>query len=216
MESSQPKRPPVFTSRYRAASPVLRTLQLQSAHRPLPDILATHKASFIEKAKQVLEQYGLVEGDDTKVDLLHRQQSPYGREPIATLYITTPWKKSTADLWPRAVEDIKVFMDSVIQGPRGLTEAEWDSVRAMVRENLDSFEATKDQWTTVALFKLGYSENMEENPNTIYVSLSYDSDEMKWEEVMVKIEKELQEMNLGFLELHFEHNEGWNEFFGND
>ncbi|KAI8720349.1 hypothetical protein NCS52_00480100 [Fusarium sp. LHS14.1] len=232
---SQPQRSPVYTSRYRAASPILRHLGLESAHYPLRDILQANKESFINKAKQVLEHHGIVEGDDTKVDLLHRQMRPYQREPIATLYITTPWKKDSAELWPRAVEDIKMHVDGVIQGRDGidlhaemmaperfqlknlgsvtgeprLTGEVWDSVRNMVMEKLDSCEVTRRKWVSIGLFRLGLSDKMEENPITIYIFLSYESDESRWEEVMVMIEDELRERNLDFIEVLFEHNVGW-------
>ncbi|KAH7271988.1 hypothetical protein B0J15DRAFT_542625 [Fusarium solani] len=214
---------------------MLRPLQLESAHYTLPDILKTHKESFIAKAKKVLEHYGLVEGDNTTVDLLHRQGCSFRTGAVATLYITTPWKKDTSDLWPRAVEDIKTYMDGVIQGRDGidlhiemmaperflpkhmgpatghprLTEDEWDSVNTMVEETLESYEATKDHCVTISLFRLGYSERMEENPITIYISLSYESDEARWEEVIIKIENELHERDLDFVKVHFEHNLGW-------
>ncbi|RTE74139.1 hypothetical protein BHE90_011421 [Fusarium euwallaceae] len=232
---SRPKPPPVYTSRYRAASPVLRHLELESAHYPLRDILQANKEPFIDKARQILEHYGIVEGDDTNVDLLHRQRVPYQREPIATLYITTPWKKDSTELWPRAVEDIKTHVDGVIQGRDGidlhvemmaperfqlknlgpvtgeprLTSSMWDSVRNMISEKLDSCEVTRRKWVTIGLFRLGFSDKMEENPITIYISLSYESDESRWEEVIVMIEDELRERNLDFVEVHLEHNVGW-------
>ncbi|KAJ4310202.1 hypothetical protein N0V84_011096 [Fusarium piperis] len=205
MESSQPKPPSVYTSRYRAASPQLRPMELKSIHHPLPDILQAHKESFIEKAKTVLEHYGLVGGDDTTVDLLYRRGCSVGnRGDVTTVYITTPWKKETSDLWPRAVEDIKTHVDGVIQGRDGIylhvemmaperflrkymgpatgrrpTEDEWHSITAMVQEILDSHEATKDHDLTIGLFRLGYSQKMEENPIIIYISLSYESDETR-------------------------------------
>lgn len=211
-------------------------MELESVHHPLPAILLAHKESFIEKAKNVLEHYGLVEGDDTTVGLLHRQGlSAQGGGPVATLYITTLWKKETCHLWPRAVEDIQTHVDGVIQGRDGidlhvemmaperflrkclgpatghprLTEDEWDSVRAMVQETLDSYEATRDHDVTVCLWRLGNSPKVEEAPITICVSLSYDSDETRWEEVIFKIENELRERGLGFVEVHLEHNVGW-------
>ncbi|UPK90124.1 hypothetical protein LCI18_001059 [Fusarium solani-melongenae] len=103
---------------------------------------------------------------------------------------------------------LRKYMGPATGQPR-LTQDEWGSVSTMVEEILESHEATKDHCVTISLFRLGYSEKMEENPITIYISLSYESDETRWEEVIVKIENELHGRDLDFVKVHLEHNLGW-------
>lgn len=96
-----------------------------------------------------------------------------------------------------------------VTGEPRLAGGVWDSVRNMVMEKLNSCEVTRRKWVSIGLFRLGFSDKMEENPITIYISLSYDSDESRWEQVMVMIENELRERNLDFIEVLLEHNVGW-------
>ncbi|RBR20867.1 hypothetical protein FVER53590_29261 [Fusarium verticillioides] len=68
-----------------------------------------------------------------------------------------------------------------------------DKIRAHVYENLEQFEATKGNMTTIALFRYGLS-NHSPNTITIYISVNCSSDETKWESVTASIE-----LNIGLV-----------------
>ncbi len=82
--------------------------------------------------------------------------------------------------------------------------AAWPEIKTGIHKILESYPATADCMTCVALFKLGFDDN-HNNPKTVYVSLSYDSPEIGWPPVLARIQSLLDDYGLD-LHAHMEHN----------
>ncbi|KAF5009996.1 hypothetical protein FDECE_3813 [Fusarium decemcellulare] len=231
----------VYTSKYRASWPTLRPLPLEVGHRPLPAPMEECRCEVETGAEKVLEKYDLVDdGDETEISLCWRQVPMRSHTAVPALYIVTPWKEDAKQVWPRAVQDLVDLVQNTFHGhghqgmtcsvemlapervkPKylGLADAPgllsaWPNLQASVREILNSFEATRARWNTIAMFRLGFLKDPECNPNTVYISVDYDSDETQWDEVIDRIEHFLEEAGWGSLEVHIEHNSAtWDETF---
>lgn len=81
----------------------------------------------------------------------------------------------------------------------------WPEIKAGVRRILESFPATADCTTCIALFKLGFDDEHTTNPKTVYVSLSHDSSETGWPPILAKIQSFIDGYGL-HLHAHMEHN----------
>ncbi|KAH6617986.1 hypothetical protein B0J18DRAFT_436105 [Chaetomium sp. MPI-SDFR-AT-0129] len=82
--------------------------------------------------------------------------------------------------------------------------AAWPEIKAGVHDILQSSPATADCMTCIALFKLGF-DWLFDNPKTVYISVSHDSDEAGWPPVLAEIQSFLD--GYGFdLHGHIEHN----------
>ncbi|KAF4463494.1 hypothetical protein FALBO_9682 [Fusarium albosuccineum] len=231
MEFGQSARAPVVCVTYRASSPNLRPLPLESVHRFLPEALERHHEDFVSKAYDVLENYNLL-GETSDVEFLYRQHQGRPRTAAPTLYIITPWTQNAFETWPQAVQDIKEYVDSIIRGldegaidvhvemiapervlPKFMAPvndhqelvSKWNNLRSTIAHHLNGNEAVGPHWTTIALFRLGYSQVFEENPITVYISLDYRSDETKWDNAIVELKKLLRQMGWDFLQVHMEH-----------
>ncbi|KAG7421709.1 hypothetical protein DER46DRAFT_566982 [Fusarium sp. MPI-SDFR-AT-0072] len=83
----------------------------------------------------------------------------------------------------------------------------WDWVRAKVHDCLQSL-------TLIALFQYGAIPDSQDNPLTIYISLDFDSDETGWHEVVADLKNMLRGVEgWGHVQVHMEHNEGWQPLF---
>ncbi|KAJ3532566.1 hypothetical protein NM208_g8384 [Fusarium decemcellulare] len=223
----------VYTSKYRASWPTLRPLPLEAGHRPLPTPMEECRCEIEIGAKKVLEKYELMDdGDETEVSVCWRQVPMRSHTAVPTLYIVTPWKEDAKQVWPQAVQDLVNMVEDTFQGhghqymtcsvemlapervkrkylgvthEPGLLSA-WPNLQASVREILNSFEATRARWNSIALFRLGFLKDPACNPMTVFIAVDYDSDETKWDEVIDRIKHALEEAGWGSLEVHIEHN----------
>lgn len=96
------------------------------------------------------------------------------------------------------------YMGGVMDNPK--LESDWDEIRDKVFSILESFPQTKGQMTCIALFRLGYSPNRNENPITVYVSVDYDSDETAWPQVIRAIQTFLDSLEHNLV-VHIEHDD---------
>ncbi len=88
-----------------------------------------------------------------------------------------------------------------------LTESlvrDWDTIKANVGRTLESFPSTQGQVTSISLFKLGSSANLECNPLTVYISVDYESEEARWPPVANEIQRGLDSYGHN-LRVHIEH-----------
>ncbi|KAK4147024.1 uncharacterized protein C8A04DRAFT_25219 [Dichotomopilus funicola] len=84
---------------------------------------------------------------------------------------------------------------------------DWEAIRAKVSRILGAYPATKGKVTSIALFKLGFSdEDRDKNHLTIYISVSYDSPEARWSPAIQEIQQHLDSYPYG-LTAHIEHND---------
>ena len=70
-------------------------------------------------------------------------------------------------------------------------EQDWDDVKEGVNSILESHDATKGMMNFLALSRLGYSKNAEENPITVYISMDEEADEKAWRPVFELIQRYL-------------------------
>ncbi|KAH6856407.1 hypothetical protein B0I37DRAFT_367311 [Chaetomium sp. MPI-CAGE-AT-0009] len=88
---------------------------------------------------------------------------------------------------------------------RGL-KMDWPYIMCGVSQILESHNATRGYMNAISLIRLGFSPRHSDNPNTIYVSLDYLSDESGWPPVVQEITQYLNHVNYVQLQVHLEHN----------
>jgi hypothetical protein len=82
---------------------------------------------------------------------------------------------------------------------------DWPHIADKVAEILERHPATESKVTSISLFRLGFSEDLDNNLLTVYISVSYESDETKWPPVVTMIEQYLSAYKHD-LHVHLEHN----------
>lgn len=85
-------------------------------------------------------------------------------------------------------------------------EKDWPSIKAKVFQILERYSGTKGHMTAISLFRLGFSLCDAENPNTVYISVDYESEESTWPPVVSEIQQYLQRYEYANLCVHLEHN----------
>ncbi|EXK85372.1 hypothetical protein FOQG_10730 [Fusarium oxysporum f. sp. raphani 54005] len=145
------------------------------------------------------------------------------RSGTPTLLVVAPWSSEKTPIWEKAVEgDIHVeiitpeLRQTIYFGASNdaSLHGNWDWVRAKVHDCLQSFQATRDRLTLIALFQYGVIPDPKGNPLTIYISADFDLDETCWHEGVVDIKNMLQGVEgWGYVQVHMGHNEGWQDLF---
>ncbi|KAK4152571.1 hypothetical protein C8A00DRAFT_44382 [Chaetomidium leptoderma] len=74
-------------------------------------------------------------------------------------------------------------------------EKDWAFIKDKVFQILESHSGTKGLMTAINLFRLGFSPCDDENANTVYISVDYESDEAKWPPVVAEIQQYLEQYN---------------------
>ena len=85
------------------------------------------------------------------------------------------------------------------------TETDWPYIKDKVGQIINSHPATRGHARSISLFRLGFSTRVDENPNTVYVSVGYESLESTWPPVVREIQEYLDRYTYADLHLHFEH-----------
>jgi len=84
-------------------------------------------------------------------------------------------------------------------------EKDWPVIKERVFQILQSHSATKGHTTSIGLFRLGFSPCDSENPDTVYVSVGYESQEADWPPVVDELQQYLRKYKHADLHLHLEH-----------
>ncbi|KAH6884222.1 hypothetical protein B0T10DRAFT_579666 [Thelonectria olida] len=177
----------------------------------LPEHIGRHRIPIIRQTNEILDRLQLLD-DETDVAIKHRSCPFQMRGLIPTLMVVTKWVENASPVWPQAALEImtvinNTFQDSKDSGPTlhvemlapertmkkylgGVEhmpdlEKGWPGIKKLVRERLEAFEATRSYMNQLGLFRLGYSQDREMNPITVYICVDYDSDESKWDEVLL-------------------------------
>ncbi|CAG7563489.1 unnamed protein product [Fusarium equiseti] len=238
--TSQP-RFDVITARYRAAWPELCSNHgLEVSKAPLPSFIAPHAKAIEQEARKILSRYQIKfeDEDEDEMEVQVVNPGPY-TESTPTLRITAPWSVDKQEDWKDAVHDMansihKMFHEFKFDHTRvhvdmkdpKLTKtiycgpvdesfcdtAEWDTIRKLVRQRLQSFEVTRGEVSVIALFRFGVLEQREANPVTIFIGCFADSDETGWLEVIEDIQKNIAGHGWTDLYIHVEHS--WAESYG--
>ncbi|EWG35956.1 hypothetical protein FVEG_00135 [Fusarium verticillioides 7600] len=219
----------VITGWKRVAWPVLRRQPLEMSVTSLPPPTKKMSQAILQRANTIAGKHGLLKGLD---GITHFQM----RGQIPTVVVVSPWSSEKTPIWEAALKEMvkslteltrassisdgaihfeiiapeltKTIYYTCVNDPH--LSATWDSVRPKVRKCLESFQATKRNWNTIALHRYGVLPDLEANPDTIYISVDDDSDETDWNEVIADIKKMLQgEEGWGHVNVHMEHNENW-------
>ncbi|KAK1761920.1 hypothetical protein QBC33DRAFT_614651 [Phialemonium atrogriseum] len=203
--------------KYRVGAPPLR---------PLP--LETGFTEDCARAEIILDKAQIA---DAEVDFVarHVPQELWTAQP--TIFIVAPWGEDSRDKWEAVIKELKGYVDRKLDdiGWRGVDigvemvapqltmwkymapivnpvlESDWPTIQASIYEILESFAATKSHMTTISLLRLGYSPIRHQNPETVYVSVDYESREVTWPPVVQRIEAYLATLN-HHLCLHLENN----------
>ncbi len=85
-------------------------------------------------------------------------------------------------------------------------EQDWPAIKHKAFQILESHPATRGHTTAISLFRLGFSPDDDDNRNTVYISLDYESNEAGWPPVAAELQLWLGQYQYADLALHMEHN----------
>ncbi|KAF9767756.1 hypothetical protein IL306_015045 [Fusarium sp. DS 682] len=210
---------PVICVRYRAAWPSLPRLPLEFSRSYLPSSIFDQREAIQNRVHRILKHNRVLE-PQTEIDLVLRRNKP-------TILIKSPWDQDSKKTWAQTVEQIVDAMKE--EFPRAINRnlhvemiapqcyetayighvedknVPWDDIQAVVKRHLDSSEATYRHLSTLALTRRGFSKP-EDNPITVYIGCTADSDETKWDGIAAAIESEFRERGWMDIVVHIEHN----------
>jgi hypothetical protein len=182
-----------------------------------------------------LDGHGIELPKVDSVELVGRGIAGDDSEGQPTILIVAEWDEKSPPLWERIVKRTKKWIDEKVLASgklnldiavemiaRDLTLCkhvsaiserelaqglgrDWPNIADKVAEILERHPATESKVTSISLFRLGSSEDLGNNPLTVYISVSYESDETKWPPVVTMIEQYLSAYQHD-LHVHLEHN----------
>ncbi|KAF4335697.1 hypothetical protein FBEOM_10459 [Fusarium beomiforme] len=210
---------PVICVRYRAAWPSLPRLPLDFSRSYLPSSIFDDREAIQDRVHRILKNNKILE-PQTEIDLVVRRTKP-------TILIKSPWDRDSKKTWAQTVEQIVAAMktefpraikrnlhvemiapqcyETVYIGEVEDNDLLWDDIQAVVKRHLDSSQATRNHLSTLALIRRGFSKP-EDNPITVYIGCTTDSDETKWEGIADAMEAEFCERGWKDVVVHIEHN----------
>ncbi|KPM38379.1 hypothetical protein AK830_g8194 [Neonectria ditissima] len=219
----------IFSVKFRVGAPPPHTLPLYADYAN-PQINGIDNNDLTHEALRILSDHGIV---DPKIDMVTRKIPGSSTTGDITLFVVAKWEDS-ATVWERTVRKIKTHVDeqlfkvgksdvvvyvemvapelimrkylSPVLDNQHLEEA-WPAIKAQVLYRLESFSSTKSFMTAISLFYLGYSADHSRNPITVYISLSYLSNENGWPPVISAIQYDLDSHGWSSLRVHVEHND---------
>lgn len=233
----------VQTARYRAAWPKLRRTPLElSADAKLPLFIQPFVQQIKQQARSILESHQVTDDEESDgwvdINLANVETVGDPQTRIPTLMVCASWTKENQASWVKAVHDIGVYLHKVsVAGnfDHGLIQIDiiapnltqtiyygpvsdkrynsWDTIKKLVCQRLESFEATKGHTTLIGLFHYGRSICIPDNPVTVYIAVDFESDETQWLGVIADIERNIHSRGWTGVQVHMEHNVGMNHSF---
>ncbi|KAH7155363.1 hypothetical protein B0J13DRAFT_604376 [Dactylonectria estremocensis] len=225
---------PVFKTTFRAASPCLRRLPLDTKDYALPEMIQVKEPTIKERTRGILNRYGLLD-KETEVRIAYRVNLQVASKGLPTLLIVTKWGTVDAGRkWTQAAEDMVALVDETFQTPAHMRmvldvemiaprlvlpvyfdtvrnrpdlQAAWPRISSIVSDRLEAHEATFDKMNSLSLFRVGNSPELEQNPITVYISVDFESDETQWDTVVDDIRSNCRDEGWTDLSIHIEHNE---------
>ncbi|CAG9952999.1 unnamed protein product [Clonostachys rosea f. rosea IK726] len=197
--------------------------ELDRLYEKVADILASRDIRRPE-CREPTDPWDSDDGSDDSICLVYRSIPGVPGSDRLTLLVTAVWTDSSAEHWKLAVQDIKPLVLSCLGqeadvemiatylttlreiGPLGhypLIQNNWDAISAEIKKVLQSHPASRDNLTTITVFRMGYHKKIEENPVTVYVSVTHDCPEASWPPIIDDINEILEPYPV---ELFFEHN----------
>ncbi|KAK7222649.1 hypothetical protein V2G26_010652 [Clonostachys chloroleuca] len=217
-----PVRPLPLENEYDVAG-VCSPDELDKLYEKVADILASHDIRRPE-CREPTDQWDSDDGFDDSICLVYRSIPGVPESDRLTLLVTAVWTDSSAEHWKLAVQDIRPLVLSCLGqqadvemiatylttlreiGPLGhypLIQDNWDAMSGEIKKVLQSHPASRDNLTTITVFRIGYHKKIEENPVTVYVSVTHDCPEASWPPIIDDINEILKPYPV---ELFFEHN----------
>ncbi|KIL88347.1 hypothetical protein FAVG1_08426 [Fusarium avenaceum] len=236
--SEESANPPflVISARYRTTTTSLPRLPFVPSYRVLSDSAKKVERSIQNRVVETIKHYHLAKEEEYYVDIGNRetQDCPETAEP--TIFVVFDTYPKDHDAVVAAVKDVasfarhelsqvdssapsfhiemidrrlvaRVFCDVVENQPDLLQS--WDQIKGLVYQRLESHVGTKGHMTSISLYRYGMSWAETKNPITIFITVDFDSPELKWPEVIDDIEKQLVSHSFPALYIHIEHNIGY-------
>lgn len=218
----------------RVAWPTLRPLPLKTSFvERLPIGIQEVSQAITRQARAMIQKHNLLfEDDENEVNLNMLQQPDDSTTAIPTLMISAPWSHEMQGAWVEVVQELVIFLRELLRNSGNKDRdihveiiapelqqtiyygdvsepfllGSWDTVMDMVYKRLQSFEATKDHMTTIALEKYGVDPDRRSNPPTVYISVDHDSDETQWPVILTDIKSTIDAVGWNHVQVHIEHN----------
>ena len=232
--SDSSRRFSISNVKFRVGAPPLRPLPLKSVwDGPCAALENRFGSKLVDRASQILSENGIIDPEVSLTSRMVPGET-WTAQPtifiVAQWSEQSPniWERSVRQVKKYAntmligydeLERLDVCVEMVARElimPKYLSpipndakfpklEADWPVIQANVFEILESFLSTASHMTAIALFKLGYNPVYAKNPNTVYISLDYASNETAWPPVVKRIQEYLDGFNHD-LHVHIEHN----------
>ncbi|KAM0350303.1 hypothetical protein ACHAP4_009868 [Fusarium culmorum] len=205
---------PIITAvsaRYRAAWPQLRRRPLEISRASLPAAVEARQGEIELLATKILRDFHLFNDDEYDgVELV--QMGSSSSTSVPTIAICASWSEDKQGLWSPELTQ------TVYYGPVDRNDLcqTWDSIREIVYQRLESFEATTDCMCSICLFNYGILKEINNNPPTISISVDDESSETGWLRVINDIKSNISRhggQSWMDVNVHIEHIVEWNEFF---
>ncbi|EWG54907.1 hypothetical protein FVEG_13002 [Fusarium verticillioides 7600] len=236
--SCEMERPRVISGFKRVAWPELHRLPLITSARKLPASIEQVRRDIEHEANSIIKKYGLQFEDeedhcDPQMEMRGVPEKPSTAQP--TILILAPWSAEKQRDWETAAQEMAMFLADLsrvcsfgetdihveimalelvkrtyytnIDDP--VFQSAWECLSSTIFNRLQSLRATQGHITCLSLQKYGTNDDILENdPPTVYISVSHESDETQWHEVVREVKKLLDAVEWTDVQVHIEHNEG--------
>ncbi|KAF5571550.1 hypothetical protein FPHYL_297 [Fusarium phyllophilum] len=196
-------------------------------------ILAQHGLLEGVNTNPILTDYGTIEEPSCFAETwMERTEGQLGTEE-PTVTVVLPWLPDSKAKWTAVVQAIATHNKELLQGtefentpPRieftapeivgpiylGVVKdrpdllQNWDHIKRVVHELLNTFDATRNLLTSMVLLRYGLLPDSDANPITVYISVDDRSDETQWDSILTNIEHSLEAIGWSDIRVHLEHN----------
>ncbi|KAF5681394.1 hypothetical protein FDENT_8165 [Fusarium denticulatum] len=235
--SCEMERPRVISGFKRVAWPELRRLPLTTSTKRLPAGIEQVRQDIEREAVSIMEKHGLQFEDEEEgcsPETIMRGVPETPSTGLPTILILAPWSTEKQCDWEIATQGMAMFLADLsrvcsfsetdihveIMAPKlvqrtyytniedPVFQSAWECLGSTIFNRLQSLRATKGHITCLSLQKYGTNNHLGDNPPTVYISVSYDSDETKWHGVVAEVKKSLDAAGWSDVQVHIEHNEG--------
>ncbi|KAF5703945.1 hypothetical protein FMUND_12789 [Fusarium mundagurra] len=234
--------PRVISGFKRVAWPELRRLPLITSMKRLPASIEQVRRDIEREAVSIMKKHGLQFEDEEQHCRPQMEMRRVPEKPstgLPTILIFAPWSTEKQHDWETAAQEMAMFLADLsrvcsfsetdihveimalelvqrtyyanIDDP--VFQSAWECLSSTIFNRLQSLRATQGHITCLSLQKYGTSDIPGNNPPTVYISVSHDSDETQWHEVVTEVNKLLEASEWSNVQVHIEHNEGMNGYF---
>ncbi|KAF5568041.1 dihydrolipoyl dehydrogenase [Fusarium phyllophilum] len=210
----------------RVAWPELRRLPLITSAGKLPAGVEQVRQDIEREAVSITKKHGLQFEDEEEQSSPQMEMRGVSEKPstgLPTILIFAPWPTEKQRDWEAAAQEMAIFLADLsrvcsfsgtdihveIMAP--------ELVQRTYYTNIDDpvFQKQLKATSHASLQKYGTNYLLENNPPTVYISVSHDSDETQWHEVVTEVKKTLDAAGWSDVQVHIEHNEGMVGYFDN-